>query len=105
MNKWKIAFWVCLAVLLLATVFSVYSIVNQSVSLTYQKESYADTENDLTYIIEIINKTDLSKTQIEKELKAHKLFEYMDFRTDTISLNRVSLAFKNGKLFNLSKQW
>lgn len=105
MNKWKIAFWVCLAVLLLVTTFSVYSIVDQAVTLTYQKDGYTDTENDLDNIIEIINKTDLTKTQIEKELKAHKLYEDMDFKKDTISLDRVSLIFKDGKLFKVSKQW
>ncbi len=105
MNKWKIAFWVCLAVLLLVTAFSVYSIVDQAVTLTYQKEGYADTESDLDNIIEIINKTDLTKTQVEKKLKAHKLYGYMDFKTDTISLDRVSIIFKDDKLFKVSKQW
>ena len=68
MNKWKTAFWVCLTVLLIVTAYSVYSIVDQAVTLTYQKEGYADTENDLENLIEIINKTDLTKTQIEKDL-------------------------------------
>jgi len=62
MNKWKIAFWVCLTVLLVVTAFGVYSIVDQAVTLTYQKEGYADTENYLENLIEIIKKTDLYKT-------------------------------------------
>jgi hypothetical protein len=105
MNKWKIAFWVCLTVLLLVTAFSVYSIIDQAVTLTYQKEGYTDTENDLDNLIEIINKTDLTKTQIEKELKDHKLYEYMDFKKDTISLDRVRLIFQSDKLFKVTKQW
>ncbi len=105
MNKWKIAFWICLIVLLLVTAFSVYSIVDQAVTLTYQKEGYKDTEGDLDNIIEIINKTDLTKTQIENELKGHKLYEYMDFKTDTITLDRISIIFKDDKLFKVSKQW
>ena len=105
MNKWKIAFWVCLAVLLLVAAFSIYSITDQAVTLTYEKEGYTDTENDLHNIIEIINKTDLTKTQIDKELKGHKLYEYMNFNTDTISLDRVSLIFKGDTLFKVSKQW
>ena len=75
MNKWKIAFWCCLTVLIAVTVFSVYSIIDQGVTLTYQKEGYSDTENDLEQLIEIINKTDLTKNKIETELKDHRLFE------------------------------
>ena len=105
MNKWKIAFWVCLTVLLLVTAFSVYSIIDQAVTLTYQKEGYTDTENDLENLIEIINKTDLTKTEIQKGLKDHRLYEYMDFKKDTISLDRISLIFDNNKLKTITKQW
>jgi hypothetical protein len=105
MNKWKIAFWVCFTVLLIAAAFSIYSIVDQAVTLTYQKEGYADTENDLDNLIEIINKTDLTKIQIENELKNHRLYEYMNFKKDTISLYRISLIFDNNKLKNVTKRW
>jgi len=105
MNKWKISFWVCLTVLLLVTAFSVYSTIDQAVTLTYQKKGYTDTENDLENLIEIINNTDLTKTQIKNELKDHKLYEYMDFKRDTISLDRVSLIFDNNKLKSVTKQW
>lgn len=104
MNKWKIAFWICLTVLLLVTAFSVYSIIDQAVTLTYQKDSYTDTENDLENLIEIINKTDLTKTQIENELRDHRLYEYMDFKRDTVSLDRISLIFDNSKLKSVTKQ-
>ena len=105
MNKWKIAFWVCLTVLLLVTAFSIYSNIDQAVTLTYQKKGYTDTENDLDNLIEIINKTDLTKTQIQKKLKDHRLYEYMDFKKDTISLDRVLLIFDNNKLKGVTKQW
>jgi hypothetical protein len=104
MNKWKIAFWICLTVLLLVTAFSVYSIIYQAVTLTYQKEGYTDTENDLNNLIKIINKTDLTKMQIQQELKNHRLYEYMDFKKDTISLDRVLLIFDNNKLKRVTKQ-
>jgi hypothetical protein len=105
MNKWKIAFWCCLTLLVAVTVFSVYSIIDQGVTLTYQKEGYRDTENDLDQLIEIINKTDLTKKQIETELKDRNDFEFMDFKTDTISLNRVLLIFDNDRLEKITKQW
>ena len=74
MNKWKIAFWCCLTVLVLVAVFLIYSLIDQGVTQTYQKEGYAATENDLDQLIEIINKTDLTKIQIENELKKNKLY-------------------------------
>lgn len=78
---------------------------DQGVTLTYQKEGYTDTENDLNQLIEIINKTDLTKKQIQSKLKDHRLFEYMDFKADTVSLDRVTLIFENEKLKTVTKQW
>ena len=105
MNKWRIAFWCCLTLLVAVTVFFVYSIIDQGVTLTNQKEGFRDTENDLDQLIEIINKTDLTKKQIETELKDRNDFEFMDFKTDTISLNRVLLIFDNDRLEKITKQW
>ncbi len=104
MNNWKIAFWCCFTLLALAVVVSLYSIVNQGVTLTYRKEGYTDTENDLDQIIEIINETDLTKPQIEVELKDHKLYESMDFKSDTVSLYRCLLIFDNNRLKAVSRQ-
>lgn len=50
MNKWKIAFWYCLIILVVVKIFSAYSIIDQGVTLTYQKEGYIDTENALTLL-------------------------------------------------------
>jgi hypothetical protein len=105
MNKWKIAFWICLTLLLLVTAFSTYSVIDQGVTLTYLKEGYTDTENDLDNISKIINETDLSKNQIKTALKQHHLFELMEFDKDTVSLDRVTLIFRDDKLFKVVKQW
>lgn len=105
MNNWKIAFWCCSALLVFVTVFSLYFIVDQGVTLTYQKTGYINTENDLDELIKIINKSDLSKTEIQNELKDHRFFEFMDFNSDTISLERILLIFENDKLKKVEKQW
>jgi hypothetical protein len=104
MNKWKIAFWCCLTLLVMVTVFSAYSIIDQAYTLTYHKESYEDTEKDLEKLMEVINKTDLTKKQIETELKKQSNPEFMNFNLDTISLNRVLLIFENDKLKSVTKQ-
>lgn len=105
MNKWKIAFWCCLIISTLVIDLLIYSIIDQGVTLAYQKEGYTDTENDLVQLKEIINKTDLTKAQIERALMDHELYEYMDLKSDTISLDRVLLLFENGKLRMVEKQW
>jgi hypothetical protein len=105
MNKWKIAFWFSLTLLILVTIFATYSFLDQATTLTYNKIGYEDTEKDLDELIEIINKTDLSKMQIEKELKDHNHFGSMDFHSDTISLNRVILIFQKDKLKAVTKLW
>ena len=64
MNRWKIAFWVCLTTLFLVTTLSIYTIIDQSVTLTYQKEGYTDTINDLENLTKIIEEADLTKIQI-----------------------------------------
>lgn len=103
MNKWKIAFWVCLLFFIFSLLISLYSIVDQGVSLTHLRESYSDKENDLNDLIQIINKTDLSKKQIEKELENHRLFQYMNFDNDSVSLESITLIFENEKLKKITK--
>lgn len=104
-NKWKIAFWLCLLVLVVTTVIGVYSIVDQAVTLSYMKEGYKGTESDLETIIQIIGQTDQTKPEIETLLKHHKLYEYMDFKKDTIGMERVTLIFENDSLKSIKKQW
>ncbi|MDN3593456.1 hypothetical protein [Zunongwangia endophytica] len=93
MNKWKVAFWCCLILLVTVTIFASYSIIDQAYTLNYHKVNYVDTESDFENLIEIINKTDFTKTQVQKVLKDHNNYEFMEFQKDTISLNQIKLIF------------
>ena len=53
-NKWRTAFWTLLTVFVLTTLFLLYSILDQGVTLTYMREGYKDTENDLQQISQVI---------------------------------------------------
>lgn len=103
MNKWKIAFWICLTLLVLVTAFSFYSILDQGVTITYMKDGYVNTENDLKTLSKIINETDLSKTQIKRFLEHSS--EFNEYSQDTVSLERVGLVFKNDTLKKITFQW
>ena len=74
-------------------------------SSVFHNRIFTATENDLDNLIKIINTTDFSKAQIENGLKENRLYEFTDFKKDTVSLDRVFLIFENDKLKNVKKQW
>jgi len=102
MNKWKIAFWICFSFLIGTALFGTYSILDQGVTITYERESYSDTENDLKELIHIINETNLSKGEIKNILKKK---EYLELAKDSISLERVTLCFRNDRLKSIKMNW
>ena len=104
-NKWRLAFWICFASLLVIGLFGFYQIIDQAVTITYMREGYTDTENDLETIIELTNTTDLTKQEIKIKLQNHRLYEFMDFKTDTIGLERILLIFENDRLEKIEKEW
>ncbi len=103
MNKWKIAFWCCLTVLLIVVGISIYSVIDQGYSLSYLQDSYSEKETELENLMLIINETDLSKTGIEKTLKKHNVCKSVNFKSDTVSLDELKLIFRNDKLFKVSR--
>ena len=105
MNKWKIAFWISTALLLITIVAAAYVLIDQSMTIMYMRDGYEGTENDLKTLTKLINDTDLSKKQIENRLNDHRLNEFMDFKSDTIGLERIQLIFKNGQLERIENQW
>jgi hypothetical protein len=105
MNKWKIAFWISTLLLLTTVVVAAYVLIDQSVTIMYMRDGYEGTENDLKALTELINDTDLSKEQIENRLNDHRLYDFMDFKSDTIGLERIQLIFENGQLERIENQW
>jgi len=53
-NGWKIAFFFLLVVLLGVSGTATYLLLDQSVSLTYLKEGYQDTEDDLRVLRKLL---------------------------------------------------
>ena len=105
MNKWKVAFWITLAILVFVTMFGFYSVIDQGVTITHMRDGYTATESDLETLSKILNETDLSKSQVRNILEQHDLFEYMDFSSDTVPLRRIGLVFQNEKLISVEKEW
>ncbi len=101
LDRWKIAFWICLTLLLLTGISGIYTVLDQGVTLTHLREIHQDTEADLQTLVKLINETDLTKNEIKAELQNHRLREYMNFESNTVSLERTQLVFKNDQLEKL----
>ena len=97
MNKWKIAFWCCLVMLVSTILFSAYILIDQAYNITYRTVGYENLEKDFNQIINIINKTDLSYNEIIVELKKTDLY-YFEYSEDNIELVNATLVFKEGRL-------
>jgi hypothetical protein len=104
MNKWKTRFWICFALLISVTLIGSYVIIDQGVTLTYVKDGYQETDNDLNTLMVLINETDFSKTSIKEKLQSHAMYEQMDFNTNEVQLDCVTLFFKDDKLSRIKRQ-
>ncbi len=103
MIKWKFAFWICLTLLIIISVISIYSILDQGVTITYLKDGYDDTEKDLKTVSSIISETDLSKTEIKKLIE--KSGDVNEYSHDTIFLERIQMLFNHDTLRKIEFQW
>ena len=104
-RRWKIAFFCVLTIFFLVAGCSFYKILDQAISLDYMQQGYSWTEHDLEQIIEIINETDLTKSQIKNALGDHMFYQFMDFDSDTVELERVQLIFDDNRLKTISDRW
>jgi hypothetical protein len=105
MKNWKKIFWwyfgISIVIFLFVVGFSAYQIIDQAYTISYQQDGYKYTENDLENIIEIFNKTDLSKNQIKEVLNSAL---YYHQKNDTIELNDFDLIFQDDTLIKISRR-
>ncbi len=102
MNKWKIAFWVTIIIFLVTLGICFKKILDQSITLSRTQYDYFIIENDLKILSNIIVDTDISKKHVQQYIFNNRTrIDYMKFNGETISLDRVTLIFKNDKLFKL----
>ena len=97
-NKWKIAFWISIVVLVFTAYFSTRPVIFMTPALTC-----FDYEIERNFLITIINNTDLSKNEIANELNKlilqHKVPMPINRASqDTLYLMWLKLIFENDKL-------
>lgn len=100
-NKWRTAFWTLLTIFILTTVFLLYSILDQGVTITYMREGYKDTEHDLEQVSQII------KDKLTFEDFKEITDRYPDLGDSTsIELNRIKISFgTDKKVSSVTTNW
>ncbi len=89
-NKWKIAFFTCLTLLIILSVCSAYMVINQAVSYTYLSDSLDKANRDQKLLIDLIPK-DTSKKDL--------VFMLRQARPDELIVEKDSLVHINGLTF------
>jgi uncharacterized protein YpmS len=99
MNKWKIAFWILLALSISIIALVFYKRLDSRAPITYMKEEYSDTEDDLKSLVKILNQKSLSKRSILNILGVEKPIDTV------VSLKRYYIVFKNWQLDSIKPIW
>ncbi len=87
------------------SIYCIFLVVDQSVTIAYMKIGYVQTESDLTLISNIYNETNLSKDEILKEVQKDSMYESFDFKKDTFELQKVNLIFEKEKLIKIEPNY
>jgi len=105
MNRWKIAFWICFLTLIATLAFGLYSILDQGVTITHQKDSYIKTESDLNVLVAIANKSHLTKDELLVLLTQTGASDDFLIKNDTLYLNRLEFVLDDSKLTKVNDSW
>lgn len=100
-KKQKLFLGIAGGLLLALVVVEGYVVIDQAVTISYMKDGYRMTEAEMTAVIAIINKTDLSKGQIEESLRSNPGLEEIELTGDTIRLYQHELIFMDRKLVKI----
>ena len=66
---------------------------------------YTQTESDLEIVSNIITETDLSKKQIKSVVTKDSIYEYLNFKKDTVELQNAKLIFNGEKLSKVLRNY
>ena len=105
MNHWKIAFFVCLSLLVVTVISAFLNDLDKGISLEHMQIGYKDTETDLEALIKIVNETDFTKDEVISQLTKQDFPYWIDVEQDTIELYRVKLIFEADTLKNIARKW
>lgn len=100
-NNWKIVFWLYFTISIVFIIYLLGKNSSNEVDLAFTKMDKILIENDVKMISEIVNNTDLSKTEILNKISKDKLYKIEKTENNKIEFGRVILTFENEKLKNI----
>ena len=100
-NNWKIVFWLYFTISIVFIIYLFGKNSSNEVDLAFTKMDKILIENDVKMISEIVNNTDLSKTEILNKISKDKLYKIEKTENNKIEFGRVILTFENEKLKNI----
>lgn len=100
-NNWKIVFWLYFTISIVFIIYIFGKNSSNEVDLAFTKMDKILIENDVKMISEIVNNTDLSKTEILNKISKDKLYKIEKTENNKIEFGRVILTFENEKLKNI----
>ena len=100
MNRWKVAFFVCLGFAAISISTLLYGILDQAVTLTYQQDSCDSISRGSDILGNIIVKRGqrYSQADVLHLLRQEYPDAFIVESGDRISMRDVSFCFENGKL-------
>ncbi|WP_298117357.1 hypothetical protein [Flavobacterium sp.] len=100
-DKWKVGFWIYFIISIILILYLFAKNNSNQVHLAFTKMDKTLIEQDLKMISEIINNTDLSRTEILNEIKKNKFYNIENSENNKIEFGRVILNFEKEKLVKL----
>ena len=100
MNRWKVAFFVAILVLVLSNIFWVFSVLDQSISYTYLQDSYNEKSRSVSNLGNLIvqGSDQYSKEDLLHLLRQSKPDAFIVDEGDTIIFEQIKFEFSDGKL-------
>lgn len=100
MNKWKISFFVTLALLLASNICWLYSAIDAGVTYTYQQVSLDDLSDAHKFLGELVVKggKEYSQKDILHMVRQSYPNAFIVEKGNKIMVNKVSFIFEDGKL-------
>lgn len=107
MNYWKIAFFALLIVSMTIILFLMYGMLDQGITLTYQREGYSDTKDDLDLLVGVFNELKIQREEVAPVvLKASSCsLEEVENKKEAFFCNRIVFQTDSAGVLEIIYHW
>jgi hypothetical protein len=101
MNKWKVAFWICLVCSLIIFTIGLKTFIETEISLGFTKDDRNAYKEDLEITTTIINKNLRTKKEVEEEFSVNGYSPFFNEEKDSSYMLRTQYIFKNDTIIKI----